>query len=747
MLKLDFEKKLVLLFFLSGISGLIYEVVWLRMLSRVLGVTNFATTVTLAAYMLGLGIGSYIWGKIADRDKNPLKTFALLQISIVITVFLVPVFLNMAITFYKFIFIKSNGSFAFVAFARILIAFFILLIPTILMGGTLPVIVNYATRKNKEYGNNLSILYGVNTLGAVFGVVLSGYFTIGFFGENESVLLGIVINLFVVYGILQLDKKESKLEHENITQEDKTRYTFGDLFTDKIRYLILVSIFISGFTALSYEIIWNRLLILYLEVSIYAFSGMLAVYLTGISLGSLFLSRIIKYIKKPLMFFGVLEIILGFLSILKLYLFPGFAHNTEGKILATFTLVLPTTFVFGMIFPLAAICYNKKIENSGTTTGMIYIFNISGNVLGSLITGFFLIGFLGSTKTVIILALINTILGYILLSLEKEKLKVNNTVALTAITLIVLFAVIIVKQDVFFRTFFEKNRFIPHYFKLFLHKETIQGVVTSFEYAGAKHLNINGIGQTKLCTETKLMAHIPYFMADNPKKFLIICFGMGTILKSAAIYKELSIDVVELVPELYNCFEFYHPEAKNLLNEKRIRLYGEDGRNFLLITNEKYDIISIDPSPPIDSAGTVNLYTKEFFKLCKEHLTESGVMCLWFPGGKTDEDNWMIINTFSSVFQYVNIWKGPDNWGFYLTGKNKEEKINIKKLEDMYKNSDFVNDITEYGSQCSTADKFLGLLFTNIDQELKKARRYPVITDNNPYTEFQLFRNVRIKKE
>ncbi len=185
----NFKKMIVLLFFLSGISGLIYEVVWLRMLSRVLGVTNFAATVTLAAYMLGLGLGSYIWGKRADKDVNPLKTFALLQIMIAVSVLLVPFLLNIAIPFYKFIFIKSNGGLAAVAIARILIAFFVLLIPTTLMGGTLPVIVSYVTRQNKMYGESLSLLYGANTLGAVFGVILSGYFTIGLLGENETVFL------------------------------------------------------------------------------------------------------------------------------------------------------------------------------------------------------------------------------------------------------------------------------------------------------------------------------------------------------------------------------------------------------------------------------------------------------------------------------------------------------------------------------------------------------------------------------
>ncbi len=489
------------------------------------------------------------------------------------------------------------------------------------------------------------------------------------------------------------------------------------------------------------------MLILYLEVSIYAFSGMLTVYLTGIALGSLFINKIVKNIKKPLLIFGVLEIILGFLSILKLYMFPGFAHNTPGKIMATFALVLPTTFVFGMIFPVAAMCYNRSVEKAGTSTGMIYISNIAGNVLGSLVTGFFLIGSLGSTSTVIFLALINAVLGYILLFFEKERTKMRFAVAGCAIVFVVLFAVIIGRFDIFLTTFVQKNHLHPSYSKIYFHKETIQGTVTCFEHLGAKHLNINGIGQTKLATETKLMAHIPVFMADDPKKFLIICFGIETLLKSAAIYKDLKIDAVELVPELFNCFKFYHPEAVHLLKEKRIRLFGEDGRNYLLLTPEKYDVISIDPSPPIDSAGTVNLYTKEFFKLCREHLTDGGVMCLWFPGGKTKEDDWMIINTFASVFEYVNIWRGPDDWGFYLTGRLKQANIDINKLNTMYKNPEFVKDITEYGTQCLTSEKFLGLLFKNEEEVINEARRYPVITDNNPYTEFQLFRNVKPKKK
>jgi len=190
------ERKVVFaLFFASGISGLIYEVVWLRILSRITGVTTYATAITVAAFMAGLGLGSFIFGKFIDRRKDQLRIYALLQLSVAAVALVMPILLKIPIPIYKYIHEISNQNFNVILIARVFVSFISLLIPTTLMGGTLPVLTSYMVKKQGLFGKNLSLLYGLNTLGAVFGVLLSGFLTIGALGEFNTILIAVLINL------------------------------------------------------------------------------------------------------------------------------------------------------------------------------------------------------------------------------------------------------------------------------------------------------------------------------------------------------------------------------------------------------------------------------------------------------------------------------------------------------------------------------------------------------------------------
>jgi spermidine synthase len=738
------EKKLILLlFFLSGISGLIYEVVWLRMLSRVLGVTNYATAVTLAAYMAGLGIGSYIWGRIGDKSKHLIKTYAWLQLSIAAAAVITPFLFNVSVPLYKGVYALSNDSRAVVNIFRIIISFFTLLIPTILMGGTLPVLAAYTTKQDKMFGSNLSLLYGFNTLGAVLGVLLSGFITIGTLGEWGTILIGVAINLIVAEGslILSGNKKGAGGEEKNMPAARVKKDVPISPYSDNIRKLVLASIMISGFTSLAYEVIWTRQLILYLNVTIYAFSGMLAVFLAGVALGSLAINSFINKTKSPLLAFGVLEMILGFLSILNLYIFRRLEVMPLTRIISPLILVFPMSFVFGMIFPVASTCYAKSVNKTGSSVAAVYGFNTIGNVLGSAITGFILIAVIGSAGSLLLLAAINVLTGFVLLCMENGKpwpLKLKYAAILPVVLLMIPN---IINKDVFFNVVRDEYGLWGKGSRIYYHKESTQGTLTSFVKNNWKFLDLNGVGQTKLCTETKLMAHLPMLIADDPKKFLIICFGMGTILKSASVYRDLQIETVELVPEIYKCFKYYHPDAEGLLQNKNLKMTAEDGRNFLLLSRDKYDVISVDPSPPISSAGTVNLYTKEFFQMCREHLTPGGVMCMWFPGGK-DADRYMVLNTFMNVFPEMTAWSGPNNWGFYMIGKLKRIKIQVSRLSAFFKNKEIIADLSEYDKSCVKMGQLLGLYFLDPESMGPETKKYPVITDDHPYTEFPLFRGI-----
>ena len=250
-----------------------------------------------------------------------------------------------------------------------------------------------------------------------------------------------------------------------------------------------------------------------------------------------------------------------------------------------------------------------------------------------------------------------------------------------------------------------------------------------------------------LVSETKLMAHLPLAFVDDPREMLIIAFGMGTTAKSALTHENLNVTTVELVPEVYQVFPFFHEEAEEIMRNPRFTPIVNDGRNHLLLNEKKYDVISIDPAPPIWSAGTVNLYTREFFQLCKRRLTEKGIMFLWFPGSDSESDLFAIAKSFQDVFPNTHIFSGPRGWGFCILGFPEGEKPEKKDIQKLFRNKQVFADMTEYDDALSTPEKLFRFYLADADRVRHRTAKYPMVTDNNPYTEFPLFRYFLFNKD
>jgi len=247
---------------------------------------------------------------------------------------------------------------------------------------------------------------------------------------------------------------------------------------------------------------------------------------------------------------------------------------------------------------------------------------------------------------------------------------------------------------------------------------------------------------TKLCLETKLMAHIPIILKQNPENILIICFGMGTTLRSAMIYDKINCDVVEIIPEVFECFKYFHEDGEDILSSTRVNYYADDGRNFLLMNkNKSYDIITIDPAPPIWSSGTVNLYSREFFKLCKDRLNPEGILCLWVPPEKFHEVR-IIMATFKSVFPEGTVWGGTTTPGIYLIGSDEPLNIDPELFIKANNNKKLIEDLTEWGDIITKPEYLMNLYILDPEEFSTFVGLSPIITDNNPYTEFPLWRPI-----
>ena len=756
----DRTKPVYFIFFISGMSALIYETVWLRMLIRTLGSTVYATSTVLGAFMAGLALGSYLFGGYADRAKHLLRLYGLLEAGIAVIALAIPFIFSIFVPIFQAIYAHTGG--ASLTVLRAVIVFIILVVPASLMGGTLPVLSGYLAREKSTFGRRMGSLYGINTFGAVLGVVSTGFVLIGFIGEFNTILIGVAGNLCAAAIALILSRgQETPSEQPATPAPDETAPAEKAIspYSARIRLIVAIVFAASGFVALSYEVVWTRILQLFLRTSIYSFSAMLSTYLTGIALGSMVGRSFVDRIKDPIYLFAALEIIIAFLAVLGLNLLvpmdSTFFRNTFGifgKLIATGIIVFPITFCLGMVFPVVAKCFARSEGSVGSSIGRIYSLNTVGCILGSLICGFLLMPLLGSATTVLVLAGVNILLGLILFLSDPARLRHPATVAIIVIGALATIVGGIVVRDPFYQIV--ENRISEQLggeYEIYLHRENVTATITAFgstENPRKKRLWLNGVGMTILVSETKLMAHLPFLLAADPKDMLIICFGMGTTLRSAVVHDDLRVDTVELVPDTYDAYGFYHPDGPEILEYPRVHHYVDDGRNFLLMHDKKYDVITIDPAPPIYSAGTVNLYAREFISLCRDHLTPGGVLCLWVPPCPETEAR-MIMSTFHNVFPHGTVWRGVQFAGFYLIGTTRPLSIPEQKFRDAFEDAKFRADVLEWDNDIDSAETLEGLLLLDEKELVQFVKGVPIITDDHPYTEFPIWRmltNERARK-
>jgi spermidine synthase len=666
---------------------------------------------------------------------------------------LIPMIFAISLPIYKYVFAITGENQILITGLRTVICFLSLLLPTTMMGGTLPILTSWLVKRGILFGRSFSLLYGINTLGAVFGVIISGFVTLELLGEYRTILLGVFLNFLVATLAYAIYKKEVQSEEQHslsiVSQKRLDRRISP--YSDKVRRVVLVAFIISGFTSLAYEVIWTRQLILFLRTSIYAFSGMLVVFLAGIALGSILMRDKVDKFVRPIFMFGIMELAIGLLSVINLFLFPAFGDYTLdtmmgilGVLAATIIIVFPLTFLFGMIFPTASVCYAKDASGTGSSVGWLYSANTIGSILGALLAGFWLIPMWGSTNAVILLSLINVGLGLLLLLLE-GKSSIRTTIYYLAVIPILFVLILQVKEkDPFMSTIELRIKKLANKgsYEIYFNKEGIEGTVTAFSINNNKALWINGVGMTALVTETKLMTHLPIIHTNKPpKEMLIICFGMGTVLKSATLYDNINITSVELVPETYEIFPYYHKEAREILKMNNVHAIVNDGRNYILLSPKKYDIITVDPAPPVYSAGTVNLYAMEFLKICKERLNPEGVMCLWFPGWRADEIK-SVLKTFYKVFPNTKAYLGPNGHGFYFIGSMKQiSEDNLRhNAEKAFANPAILKDLCEYNDSCVTPQKLHEMFLWENGQIETITKDGSLITDDSPYTEFFIWR-------
>lgn len=559
-----------------------------------------------------------------------------------------------------------------------------------------------------------------------------------------SVLLGVMLNLAIGIIILTYLLSRSRPMGERAPTISSQSLN-ESLSKRKLTFFIFLG-FMTGFGALALEVIWARILIILLGTSVYAFSSMLSIYLTGIAFGSLLVTKCVDRIKKPAITFGILQIVLAFLGLLSLYIYyylglKASSHdflysplrNREDFVRFFWSgvgIIFPITFIMGVSFPFLARTITPHFRLLGQTIGSLYAWNTLGGIIGSLVAGFFLVPFLGTQGTFCLICLVYFLIGFAALFFEYEfSKKVVLVFLLSGISFIFL---VPAKSNIFLEIIAKRMSQSVKKALLLFHSEEKVATLSGFETENGRFLLINGIVTSGTGIMGEVMAHMPLLMHLAPEKALVICFGVGNTFR-ASLDHSVRTDTVELIEGVVDSFRIFNKDADQYLQNPNARVFIQDGRYYLLTTKQKYDVIIIDGSPPIFSAGTVNLYTREFLELSKKHLTPSGIMALWVPLPCFEDDFWMIAKNFTDTFSHLFAWT-MDGWmGILLMGSvspfDTSSDMLIKRLHER---------MLEKRIPWFT-HSFLSEGLALNDAEIRTyAQNFKFLTDDHPYTEFPL---------
>lgn len=659
---------LLVLFFGSGACALVYQVMWLRLLSLVFGVTVYAASTVLAGFMAGLGVGSLIAGRLAARVKRPLAAFGAAEALVGITAFASPFVLHALTNVWMAIHPSLPTSLLFLTIVRFVVAFLVLIVPTSMMGATLPLVIKSAVAKDEQVGGRIGLLYAVNTSGAIAGALIAGFYFISELGVARSFQIAAAANLLIgVIALAAAYAMPPQGEAAAVTPAPERRDSTLQ------QRLVLWTFFVSGVLSLALEIIWFRMLVVFLRPTAYAFTIMLASVLGGIAVGSAIAAPFLGRRRPGLRVLAVLQGLIGVAAVLSFNVlaraqvaidavtpwFDRLGINTylAPLVVSSMIAMLPTTLLLGVAFPIGLTLWTGGSANDDTSrrTGVFYSTNVLGAILGSVVAGFILLPLFGTRTSLIIVSTLATLSSVILALSDRERSpRAGQVLAVAAAALLVVGAVISVNPfDVAFARFHRGERLVWR-------EEGAQTTVAVHDRGGSQPMRVmflDGNHQANNSPGTAFIHHrigaLPVMLHPNPRTALVVGLGGGAT-PGAVARLNVDVDVVELSRAVVAGSAFFKDINFDLLSRPNVHLRVDDGRNFLLMSRKKYDVITADIILP-RHAGAGALYSREYYELVRDHLAEGGLAMQW-NGGDSATEYKLLMRTFMSVFPYTTLW-------------------------------------------------------------------------------------------
>lgn len=681
---------------LSGISALIYQITWIRQFSLFFGVQLLSVSTVLATFMAGLAIGNWIFGKLSDHKINPIILLIIIQSGIAVFSLLFQPGIKAVEELYGYLIRNLDFPGDQMALIKFLLSFIFLLIPTILMGGVIPVLSKFMVRNLERIGNRISWIYALNNLGAAAGCLLAGFFLIRLTGVQITIYTACCANLIsaalagllLISGIQILhenleesDQEKLHLKHPGENQEKNQKNNQEILYPSESDYqkkyprrivlLVLWVFAIEGFTTLAYEVLWNRLIIEYVaEKNTYYYTVIVFSFIAGLSAGSYLIRKKADLIRDKVRFIGILEVIIGISSLLFFIIFVSISPSLKGQqelghswleiagrqyVLIFFLLIIPPSLM-GITFPLVSKIYTDNLKYVGSRIGFLGFLDTAGSILGSFVAGFFLIRFMGIYYSFLVVVLLNLFPGLLLVLYKEQNNKLR--VGISVISTVIFFLVILLS--------FPHEKYMHLRFKYYpgekilAYQEGASATVSVNQVAsGHLALVVNGSKTAYSSTEDlkvhTLLAYLPFVFTEKPERAMVVGFGMGVTANCLSSISGLRTDVAEISREVLNVSEVYFGFLNNhCARADNVNILIDDGRSYLFRSEGNYDIITTNSVHPRLSP---NLYTLDFYELCAGKMSEDGIICQWMPTNWiTKEEFASLVKAFTEVFPSNSLW-------------------------------------------------------------------------------------------
>ncbi len=725
------------LLFASGAAALVYQLLWIKQLSLVVGVEVYAVTVAVSAFFAGLAIGGAWLGRVADRLQRPLRLYAWLECAVAA----LAVIASMLLAHSAALFATLEQHVGWLAW---LLPFALVGVPAVAMGGTLPVLVRASTRDSVARTGGR--LYAANTAGAMAGVLLAPFVLLPALGVQGSAIAAAAINVLAAGVALAIDRRWIAPLAVQISPEAASAPSAR---------LALVLYAVAGGIALGYEVVWSQTVVQFMSTRAFAFAMMLAVYLLGLMIGSAVYSRYSERVRDGWTAFGVLIALAGLLALLQVSWLgewlgqwqsaaAGLVQDVTGSrlaamcarfVLAAAALVLGPTLLLGAAFP-AVLRLCAVRSQSGRGVGAAVALNTLGGIVGTTLTGFVLIPAFGLVRTLALLALAAAMVGLLAVFVGAGARRQGRW-WVTAVGLCSLAAALLTPHDKLASllaqarggdvTFYEESRggtvavLGQGQGENTFHRLYIQGVSNSGDTLPSRRY-------------MRLQALLPLIIhRGEPKSALVIGFGTGITAGALSQYPGLTTRVcAELLPAVVRAasqFQGNYRAGADAGLDIRLR----DGRRELLRSTQTYDMITLEPPPP-SAAGVVNLYSRDFYQLAASRLAPNGLLAQWWPlATQNDEDSRAMVRSFLDTFPYVTLWT-TEMHEMMLVGSREPIQLDGAQIEQRF------NQPTVAGALRAVGIGSPGALLATWVSDRAGLERYagttPAVTDNRPSIEY-----------